>query len=116
MKNKRKITIPLLVFVICIMIYATPNSAQSRLSNSRFRNKENTICLSDSVSTNNKQIKKDSKYKTFVKTKNKCLKCSCSGYWGYKHGNDTYEGNCSNTDSYGHRCGHGPEKHGLRKW
>lgn len=54
--------------------------------------------------------------KTFVKTRNKCSKCSCSGYWGYKHGNGTYEGNCSNTDSHGHRCGHGPEKHGLRKW
>ncbi len=34
------------------------------------------------------------KYRTFVKTKNKCHKsnCSCSGYWGYKHGNGTYEG------------------------
>lgn len=57
------------------------------------------------------------RYRTFVKTKNKCSKCSgCSGYWGYKHGNGTYEGNCSNSDGFGHTCGHGPEKHGLRKW
>lgn len=56
--------------------------------------------------------------KKFVKTKNKCTKsnCSCSGYWGYKHQNGTYEGACSNTDGHGHTCGHGPEKHGLRKW
>lgn len=54
--------------------------------------------------------------KTFVKTKNKCSKCSCSGYWGYKHQNGTYEGSCSNTDAYGHKCGHGPEKHVLKKW
>lgn len=54
--------------------------------------------------------------KKFVKTKNKCTKCSCSGYWGYKHQNGTYEGACSNTDSHGHTCKHGPEKHGLRKW
>ena len=58
------------------------------------------------------------KTKKFVKTKNKCQKsnCSCSGYWGYKHDNGTYEGACSNTDGHGHTCGHGPEKHGLRKW
>lgn len=57
------------------------------------------------------------RYRTFVKTRNKCSKCSgCSGYWGYKHGNGTYEGSCSNTDGHGHTCGHGPEKHGLRKW
>ena len=54
--------------------------------------------------------------KKFVKTKNKCSTCSCSGYWGYKHDNGTYEGACSNTDKWGHKCGHGPEKHGLRKW
>lgn len=56
--------------------------------------------------------------KKFVKTKNKCTKsnCSCSGYWGYKHHNGTYEGACSNTDGHGHTCGHGPEKHGLKKW
>lgn len=58
------------------------------------------------------------KTKNLVKTKNKCTKsnCSCSGYWGYKHGNGTYEGACSNTDGHGHTCGHGPEKHGLKKW
>lgn len=57
------------------------------------------------------------KYRTFVKTKNKCSKCSgCSGYWGYKHGNGTYEGACSNSDGHGHTCKHGPEKHGLKKW
>lgn len=54
--------------------------------------------------------------KKFVKTKNRCSKCSCSGYWGYKHQNGTYEGACSNTDGHGHTCGHGPEKHGLKKW
>lgn len=54
--------------------------------------------------------------KVFVKTKNRCTKCSCTGYWGYKHLNGTYEGSCSNTDGHGHTCGHGPEKHGLRKW
>lgn len=56
--------------------------------------------------------------KKFVKTGNRCNKsnCSCSGYWGYKHQNGTYEGSCSNTDGHGHTCGHGPEKHGLRKW
>lgn len=61
---------------------------------------------------------KGDKYRTFVKTSNKChnSNCSCSGYWGYKHGNGTYEGNCSNSDGYGHTCGHGPEKHGLKKW
>jgi len=58
------------------------------------------------------------KYKTFVKTKFRCGNdnCQCSGYWGYKHYNGTYEGNCSNSDGFGHTCGHGPEKHGLRKW
>lgn len=56
--------------------------------------------------------------KKFVKTKNRCTNsnCSCSGYWGYKHQNGTYEGACSNTDGHGHTCGHGPEKHGLKKW
>lgn len=56
--------------------------------------------------------------RTFVKTSYRCKKsnCSCSGYWGYKHRNGTYEGACSNTDGHGHRCGHGPEQHGLRKW
>lgn len=54
--------------------------------------------------------------KKFVKTKNKCSKCSCSGYWGYKHQNGTYEGACSNRDRHGYTCGHGPEKHGLKKW
>lgn len=54
--------------------------------------------------------------KSFVKTNAKCKKCSCSGYWGYYHSNGTYEGNCSNTDQWGHSCGHGPEAHGLRKW
>lgn len=56
------------------------------------------------------------RYRTFVKTRNGCSKCDCSGYWGYKHGNGTYEGSCSNSDGHGHTCVHGPEKHGLRKW
>lgn len=55
-------------------------------------------------------------YKTFVKTSNRCSKCGCSGYWGYKHHNGCYEGSCSNSDGHGHTCGHGPEKHGLKKW
>ncbi len=56
----------------------------------------------------------------FVKTKNKCKICKsgngCSGYWGIYHSNGTYEGTCQNSDGWGHRCGHGPEKHGLRRW
>lgn len=56
------------------------------------------------------------RYRTFVKTRNGCSKCDCSGYWGYKHGNGTYEGRCSNSDEHGHNCGHVFEKHGLRKW
>ena len=56
--------------------------------------------------------------RTFVKTSYRCKKsnCSCSGYWGYKHGNGTFEGSCSNSDGHRHTCGHGPESHGLRKW
>ena len=54
---------------------------------------------------------------SFVKTNAKCKACSgCSGYWGIKHLNGTYEGACSNSDGWGHKCGHSPEKHGLRKW
>lgn len=58
------------------------------------------------------------KYKEFVKTKSKCEKsnCSCSGYWGYKHNNGTYEGSCSNSDGHGHTCGHSPQNHGLKAW
>ena len=54
--------------------------------------------------------------KTFVKTRARCNKCQCSGYWGYYHTNGTYEGSCQNTDGWGHRCGHSPEHHGLRSW
>ena len=53
---------------------------------------------------------------SFVKTKAKCDKCSCSGYWGMKHANGTYEGNCRNTDQWGHKCGHSPSHHGLREY
>ena len=52
----------------------------------------------------------------FVKTSYKCKSCKCSGYHGIKHDAGTYEGKCSNSDGYGHTCGHGPEKHGLRKF
>lgn len=52
----------------------------------------------------------------FEKTRARCSKCGCTGYWGYKHQNGHYEGNCSNTDGHGHTCNHGPEKHGLKKW
>ncbi|MBR5210998.1 MAG: hypothetical protein IKV91_00320 [Bacteroidales bacterium] len=58
------------------------------------------------------------KYKSFVKTNAKCGRgnCRCSGYWGIKHYNGTYEGACRNSDGYGHTCGHSPQDHGLRKW
>lgn len=56
------------------------------------------------------------RFHTFVKTNARCDKCSCSGYWGYRHGNGTYEGACSNTDGSGHTCRHSPEHHGLRSW
>ena len=58
------------------------------------------------------------KYRTFVKTNAKCGRgnCRCSGYWGIKHNNGTYEGACRNSDGYGHTCGHSPQDHGLRKW
>lgn len=71
------------------------------------------VSFSTGISTENQD-----RYRTFVKTNARCKKsnCSCSGYWGYKHGNGTYEGNCSNTDGHGHTCNHGPEQHGLKKW
>lgn len=73
-------------------------------------------CFTDSDSDFSYSSVND-RYRTFVKTRNKCSRCSgCTGYWGYKHGNNTYEGSCSNTDGHGHTCGHGPEKHGLKKW
>lgn len=68
------------------------------------------------ISSNAPQVPSASSSKKFVKTSNKCSTCSCSGYWGYKHENGKYEGACSNTDNWGHKCGHGPEKHGLKKW
>lgn len=58
----------------------------------------------------------------FVKTNSRCTICKsgsqngCTGYWGTYHTNGTYEGPCKNSDGWGHSCGHGPEKHGLRKW
>jgi len=69
--------------------------------------------VSTSVST---EVVSSAPMKKFVKTRYRCSKCSCSGYWGYQHQNGTYEGACSNTDGHGHTCGHGPEKHGLRRW
>lgn len=77
-----------------------------------------TLMAQSFVSAEPSSSSANDKYRTFVKTKNKCQKsnCSCSGYWGYKHGNGTYEGNCQNTDGHGNSCGHGPEKHGLKKW
>ncbi|MGM9833733.1 MAG: hypothetical protein ACI31A_08630, partial [Candidatus Limisoma sp.] len=82
------------------------------------RNDGSYSATSQFVSAEPSSSSANDKYRTFVKTKNKCRNsnCSCSGYWGYKHGNGTYEGNCQNTDGHGHTCGHGPEKHGLRKW
>lgn len=77
------------------------------------------LSLPASVSkTKGDPIASDAPTKQFVKTRNGCTKsnCRCSGYWGYKHNNGTYEGACSNTDGHGHTCGHGPEKHGLKKW
>ena len=57
-------------------------------------------------------------YRTFVKTSYRCGRgsCKCSGYWGIKHHNGTYEGSCRNSDGYGHTCGHSPKDHGLRTW
>lgn len=56
----------------------------------------------------------------FKKTSNKCRTCKggngCSGYWGIYHTNGTYEGRCSNSDGWGHTCGHSPEHHGLKSW
>lgn len=79
-----------------------------------------TICLAVTIqsfaATESLSTTVTSNTKKFVKTKNRCSKCSCSGYWGYKHLNGTYEGACSNSDGHGHTCGHGPEKHGLKKW
>lgn len=40
-------------------------------------------------------VSSSSSSKKFVKTTNKCIKCSCSGYWGYKPHNGNYEGVCS---------------------
>lgn len=76
------------------------------------------VALSMQSFTPSADTPKGDRYRTFVKTKNRCQSsiCSCSGYWGYRHGNNTYEGRCSNMDGHGHTCGHGPEKHGLRKW
>ena len=58
--------------------------------------------------------------KTFVRTSYGCKICKngkgCSGYWGYYHSNGTYEGRCTNSDGWGHPCGHGPEAHGLKSW
>ena len=58
--------------------------------------------------------------KWFKKTKSKCSICKsgngCSGYRGIYHSNGIYEGNFQNSDGWGHRCGHGPEKHGFRRW
>ena len=76
----------------------------------------------DSLSTSELSAQATSSSPTswFKKTTNKCSICKsgngCSGYWGIYHSNGTYEGNCSNSDGYGHRCGHGPEKHGLKRW
>ena len=58
------------------------------------------------------------KYKSFVKTNAKCKhrNCQCSGYWGIKHYNGTYEGACRNSDGFTHTCGHSPQDHGLRSW
>ena len=94
MKLKKIITVCIAIVVIAgvafsVQSYATPNPAST----------------TSSVKT-----------KKFVKTKNKCTKCSCSGYWGYKHQNGTYEGACSNRDCHGYTCGHSPEKHGLKRW
>lgn len=71
-----------------------------------------SVCIDarEAVSVEQKDTRK------FVKTRYRCDKCGCSGYWGYQHSNGTYEGGCQNTDGWGHRCGHSPEHHGLRSW
>lgn len=55
---------------------------------------------------------------SFTKTRNRCTHsaCHCSGFWGYKHLNGTFEGRCSNSDGNGHTCGHTANYHGLRNY
>ena len=54
--------------------------------------------------------------KRYVETHYECKRCSCDGYHGYKHSNGAYEGDCMNTDKWGHSCGCSPEAHGLKRW
>lgn len=76
-----------------------------------------SVAIASAVNTKAESVATEqSKHKKFVKTNCRCDKCGCSGYWGYRHDNGTYEGGCQNTDGWGHRCGHSPEHHGLRSW
>lgn len=72
--------------------------------------------LAEPDSTSYTTTSRGSSSRKFEKTRARCSKCGCTGYWGYKHQNGTYEGNCSNSDGHGHTSNHGPEKHGLKKW
>lgn len=76
-----------------------------------------SVAVASAINTKTETVAAEQKdHKKFVKTGYRCDKCSCSGYWGYRHDNGTYEGGCQNTDGHGHRCGHSPEHHGLRSW
>lgn len=65
---------------------------------------------------NGSNISFDANSTKLVKTDAECEKCSCSGYRGKKHDSGTYEGDCQNTDQWGHRCGHSPSDHGLKQY
>lgn len=87
--------------------------------NSDLKINQESIVLPESGSYSSQSMS-GSPTKWFKKTKNKCSICKsgngCSGYWGTYHSNGTYEGACQNSDGWGHRCSHGPEKHGLKRW
>lgn len=41
--------------------------------------------------------------------------CYCSEYHGKQTSTGQYKGKCTNTNGWGHTCGHSPEEHGLNK-
>lgn len=68
------------------------------------------------VSNGGSNISFGSRSTSVVQTNAACDACSCSGYKGIKHDAGTYEGDCSHSDGWGHRCGHSPSHHGLRQY
>ncbi len=97
----------------------TMNSDSESIVNSDLNAHHESISLPESGSYSTQSMS-GSPTKWFKKTKNKCSICKsgngCSGYWGIYHSNGTYEGACQNSDGWGHKCGHSPEKHGLKRW